>query len=586
MERFDSLKEKVLDYLRKETEFIEHDIQNNALLPYEQKVEKGHLIPATRIRHHIGNSYALECEVNFSKFRPGDRVIVQDTVGKRAWEATIIENGVEQIDLTCDRDLPADKSYDIILKETVLTAPIISLLERLQEGMPGASFFKALTGDEEPAQNNFGALGDGLITELLADSVFNASQRDAIRAGLKRPSLMNIQGPPGTGKTDVLATLAGSYARYESDVIVLAPTHQAINNALNKIHKLYDDCELYKIGDELKALGLNKKIHISSYKAFVEEVYGKNSNRKKKGQNKRGRIVGMTFHAAVIHLGLQKQAFNPTIALVDEAGQLPLVYAAVLGTFRVGSVILIGDDKQMPPIYHQKLKDHDLSKSVFEYIRLKYPQLIAPLRITYRLNEQVTRVIDKLFYADGKEQFLETSSYSAKNRLVVQKPATSEWVNEIFLSPKSFAWVSVEGSGSTDYNTREASAIAAFIQESILCGIPANRLAVITPFRKQVVAIRNELRKQNPASLPVIDTVERLQGQDVDVILISFCANDLEYIRSLAEFLFNKNRINVMLSRAKLKVVIFANETILDYDRTTNVNILSEIYSNASCAKI
>jgi superfamily I DNA and/or RNA helicase len=56
---------------------------------------------------------------------------------------------------------------------------------------------------------------------------------------------------------------------------------------------------------------------------------------------------------------------------------------------------------------------------------------------------------------------------------------------------------------------------------------------------------------------PLIDTVERLQGQDVDCIIISFASSDEDYIKSVYDFIFNRNRLNVMISRAKTKVLIF-----------------------------
>ena len=62
--------------------------------------------------------------------------------------------------------------------------------------------------------------------------------------------------------------------------------------------------------------------------------------------------------------------------------------------------------------------------------------------------------------------------------------------------------------------------------------------------------------------MPLIDTVERLQGQDVDCIILSFASSDDNYIKELEGFLFNPNRLNVMISRAKTKVVIFASECV------------------------
>ena len=62
--------------------------------------------------------------------------------------------------------------------------------------------------------------------------------------------------------------------------------------------------------------------------------------------------------------------------------------------------------------------------------------------------------------------------------------------------------------------------------------------------------------------MPLIDTVERLQGQDVDCIILSFASTDNSYIHDIEGFLFNLNRLNVMVSRAKTKVIIFGGERV------------------------
>jgi len=61
---------------------------------------------------------------------------------------------------------------------------------------------------------------------------------------------------------------------------------------------------------------------------------------------------------------------------------------------------------------------------------------------------------------------------------------------------------------------------------------------------------------------PIIDTVERLQGQDVDVIILSFSISDDAYYATQRSFLLNPNRLNVMISRAKQKVVIIKSDIV------------------------
>ena len=94
-------------------------------------------------------------------------------------------------------------------------------------------------------------------------------------------------------------------------------------------------------------------------------------------------------------------------------------------------------------------------------------------------------------------------------------------------------------------------------------GKKAENIAVITPFRKQVRLLRDLAHEYiNEYEWPLIDTVERLQGQDVECIILTFAASADQYIRNNHDFIFNPNRLNVMISRAESKVIIFSCESI------------------------
>ena len=63
---------------------------------------------------------------------------------------------------------------------------------------------------------------------------------------------------------------------------------------------------------------------------------------------------------------------------------------------------------------------------------------------------------------------------------------------------------------------------------------------------------------------PLVDTVERLQGQDVDVIILSFAVDDEMFFAGQRSFLMNRNRLNVMFSRATSKVVVISSQQVRD----------------------
>jgi superfamily I DNA and/or RNA helicase len=65
-------------------------------------------------------------------------------------------------------------------------------------------------------------------------------------------------------------------------------------------------------------------------------------------------------------------------------------------------------------------------------------------------------------------------------------------------------------------------------------------------------------------TLPIVDTVERVQGQTVELVAISACASDRQYVSGLAGFLLSPNRLNVAASRARTKVVLTADPTVME----------------------
>ena len=90
-------------------------------------------------------------------------------------------------------------------------------------------------------------------------------------------------------------------------------------------------------------------------------------------------------------------------------------------------------------------------------------------------------------------------------------------------------------------------------------GLRKTDIAIVTPYRKQVSLIRSMTRNiVSEDDMPLIDTVERLQGQDVDCVIISFAKTSASNV----DFIFDRNRLNVMISRAKRKVLFITSNEI------------------------
>jgi superfamily I DNA and/or RNA helicase len=98
-------------------------------------------------------------------------------------------------------------------------------------------------------------------------------------------------------------------------------------------------------------------------------------------------------------------------------------------------------------------------------------------------------------------------------------------------------------------------------------------LGIITPYRSQIALIKKELQAKGiPQLMDVsVDTVERYQGSERDVIIYSFCVNyrhQLKFLPNLTEEngVLIDRKLNVALTRARKRLVIIGVPEILSLD--------------------
>ena len=549
------MRDHLLTYLKEQKQFLQEDIDASSQLTDDEKIDNGLLIVDATVLRHEDNEYLLGFKVNYTKVRPGDEVTLESSDGQKLI-VSVIENKLESMTIQYDGVLSLSLSYRISVNNVVMLDPLINLLEGIASGLPGAYFLKLLANIEEPDEEGFTTLD--VPTSDSCYARLNHEQQEICKAVLQCPSVYCVQGPPGTGKTDVLGVLARTFAKRRKNVVVIAKTHHAVNNALNKIRKMCAKAPISKIGSKLKSDNVDKSI-------CIYEKYSKYQAAYKKRPAYRGRnadVVGMTLQSAIINLGLLHTSFRPSIIFVDEASQLTLAEASVLGVFGASSIVFFGDDKQMPPIFHEKQQSDELSVSIFSHIIHLYPSFEGKLRVTYRMNEDITQCVSSNFYEPFGEKII-ASDFSKNRSLQIQGPTLDQRIKKLLSSDSSIETIDVSTTHTwEDSNPEEADFIANLVEHALSLGIDAKDIAVVTPFRRQVLAIRTSLRSKLNSDIPLVDTVERLQGQDVDLVILSFSVTDHEFYRQTMDFLLNRNRLNVMISRAKKKVVIVKSEII------------------------
>ena len=541
MEQF---KQSLLNYLFVEKTFEDEDAEKQKMMSDEEKIENDLLLVGATVVSQDEKIYELNVPDNYSKLRVGDKVILNDIHLASSFDATITDVFFDTITVMCDKQLDISSSLKKKKKSPQLINTLISCLEGIYSGIPGAAFLRLLSGEEPFEKEDFLKVNvDDIPNFDKIKEFMNAEQLNAVSNMLEYPPVHVLQGPPGTGKTLVLAATAIATAHMNREVVVIANTHHAVNNALKKIKSIDKKSTVIKVGSLLKAEELDDTvIKFSTFKEYYEFSY---KNRKKK---RSGHIIGLTIWGALTYLGLRHHAhFRPYHALIDEASLMPLSLATILGK-TAPSVCLFGDSRQMQPIFRSELEQNIISKSILDYCAENIEGVtVDVLHTTYRMNNEITECVSKAFYEPYGIRLV-SSEISSENRL------------EYHGNSESLQWINIETECEyLEENREEAECVSNIVKELLSIGLNHNDIAVVTPFRKQVSLIRSMTRNiVAEDDMPLIDTVERLQGQDVDCVIISFVKTSASNV----DFIFNPNRLNVMISRAKRKVFIITSNEV------------------------
>ncbi|TAG46813.1 MAG: DNA helicase [Betaproteobacteria bacterium] len=383
---------------------------------------------------------------------------------------------------------------------------------------------------------------------------FNKKQAAAVGTAYGAQHIACIQGPPGTGKTKVLSLIARMLVERGERVLLTSHTHMAINNALNRIHR--QKIPTVKIGRLTQTKGLDAEVD-------AVEAIGGWEDRPKHG----GYVVGATPFAT----GSQRlDNYQFDTVIFDEASQVT-VPLAVMAMRTARKYIFIGDQKQLPPVV--------LSKSILEkdsfsvFARLIHRTLDAVmLDETYRMNQWLTSWPSQTYY--GRK--LVSAGANRDRRLnLVTATTKSSLVNA--LDPQhSGVFIPTNDLNARTRNLDDAKLVVELCEAAIAGGLAPTEIGIVSPYRAQGKAIRNLLAAKlgkAVAQLIVADTVERMQGQERELIILAMTTGDPVFLAAIAEFFFQPERLNVSITRAMTKLIVIGpSEERLPTSETDYVN--------------
>jgi superfamily I DNA and/or RNA helicase len=87
----------------------------------------------------------------------------------------------------------------------------------------------------------------------------------------------------------------------------------------------------------------------------------------------------------------------------------------------------------------------------------------------------------------------------------------------------------------------------------------------VSPYHVQIQVIRQSLfseRQCRPE--PFVGTIDKMQGQEGEAVAVSDGVSDAEYALGEREFIYSLNRLNVAVTRAKAKTVVFLPRPLVE----------------------
>ncbi len=434
----------------------------------------------------------------------------------------------------------------------------------------------------------------GLQAYVLACDVveptFIGAARDYV-ASYAAESLLLVQGPPGTGKTFTTAhaIMARMYAAMCANqplrVAVSCHTHAAIGELITKLAQLKTTLhdKQHAMANELQQVGLFRYRKNESEVRYAGVTYVADKEQMLTYINEQPWcVVGATPTSIA---ALADGGTWCDLLILDEASQMSVPQAIVAAQVLAadGMLIVVGDPRQMPVIVthdwanepRRSFVQYPVYRSLFDYLadgQTLFGQdvPVARLDISYRVPPILADFLrHEIYRHDG-------IAYRSQQPQVMAKIVSQGGLVQAALHA-DYPLILIEHSES---QSRSSNAFEAAIVRDILLPLITHNYnatrgyGVVVPHRLQRSTIKNLLRPHMPPApgqlfadieVPGIDTVERYQGSERDVMIVSATESDADYIRQNEQFLFDVRRLNVALSRAKHKVIVVASTQVLDY---------------------
>src|SRR5690554_2178598 len=419
-------------------------------------------------------------------------------------------------------------------------------------------------------------------------------------------------GPPGTGKTSIaLKSMVEEFYQDEnSNILLLSYTNRAVDEICESITQIQPEIDFIRIGSEHST---EKRFQHRLLKNVIKH-HTKRAQVKATLEGCRvfvGTVASISGKSALF----QMKKFD--VAIIDEASQILepqlmgiLTAKHISNANAIQKFIMIGDHKQLPAIVVQSplssIVENELLLnagitdrriSLFERL-YRYHQNDSNSKHWFmltkqgRMHSEIAAFANQEFYNNNLETVpvahqKEPLKWKIKDascplQKIVSKERLTFLASKKLKEDKSFKTNSLEA----NITSTLLKTIYNLHQENNIPFLPLKSVGIITPYRSQIALIKKKIQQLQIPELNevTIDTVERYQGSQRDIIIYSFCVNHISQLQLLSNtFVENEQlidrKLNVALTRARKQIFITGNPYFLQENTVFN-KLLQHVKEN------